>query len=164
SALISSVLVALEKLTVDDITGFAERYLKPAASHSVLVVPEGVQATPRKRGTAPDKADAVVPPGVESEADLERFDDADADHPDPAKLLAITQAPGASKALVRKLSNGLTVIAMRRPGLPFVSMLLGFHGDPQPGDAPGARVGFSRALRMKVSAWPLDRGILFSKS
>jgi zinc protease len=164
SALISSVLVALEKLTVDDITGFAERYLKPAASHSVLVVPEGAQATPRKRGTAPDKADSVVPPGVESEADLERTDDADADHPDPAKLLAITQAPGASKALVRKLSNGLTVIAMRRPGLPFVSMLLGFHGDPQPGDAPGARVGFSRALRMKVSSWPLDRGILFSKS
>ena len=68
--------------------------------------------------------------------------------------------PGARAALVRQLSNGLSVIAMRRPGLPFVSMLLGFHADPQPGDAPGARVAFDEALRWNLSAGPLDRGLL----
>ena len=39
-------------------------------------------------------------------------------------------------------------------------MLLGFHADPQPGDAPGARVAFDQALRWNLSAGPLDRGIL----
>jgi zinc protease len=162
SALISSVLVALEKLNVDDITGFAGRYLKPEASRSVLVVPEDMQTTARKRGTSTDTADTVVPPGVERPEDLERSDDNPADQPDPARLLAITQAPGARAAVVRRLPNGLTVIALRRPGLPFVSMRLGFHSDPQPGDAPGARIAYSRVMHWKLSEGPLDRGVLHS--
>jgi len=162
SALISSVLGALEKLTLDDISAFAGRYLTPDAARSVLVVPAENVTTVRKPGPSTDKRDTVVPPGVESQADTERFDSDAEDRPDPTKLAAITQAPGAHAALVRRLPNGLTVIALRRPGLPFVSMVLGFHLDPQPGDAPGARVAFGRVLRWQVSENPLERGLLHS--
>jgi predicted Zn-dependent peptidase len=54
------------------------------------------------------------------------------------------------------------VIALRRPGLPFVSMLLGFHADPQPGDAPGARIAFGRVLRSNLSSMPVELGLLRS--
>jgi predicted Zn-dependent peptidase len=81
-------------------------------------------------------------------------------HPPEPDLQSIVQAPGARAALVRRLSNGLSVIAMRRAGLPFVSMVLGFHADPQPGDAPGARYAFEHLLRWNLSAGPLDRGLL----
>ena len=91
---------------------------------------------------------------------MQQADDQADERPDPARLLAITQAPGASPAVVRKLPNGLTVMALRKPGLPFVTMLLGFHCDPQPGDAPGARVAVGHALRWTASEGPLERGLL----
>src|SRR6185436_11831935 len=47
----------------------------------------------------------------------------------------------------------------RRPGLPFVSMILGFHADPQPGDAAGARYAYRRVMRWNLSEGPLDRGL-----
>jgi zinc protease len=157
SALISNALAALEALTSDDLTAFAARYLKPDAARSVLVVPEempaGRAAAPLAdtRGSQPDSDD-----------DLEPYGEDEVEPPDDAKLAEITQAPGARAALVRTLPNGLTIIALRRPGLPFASMLLGFHADPQPGDAPGARIAFSRVLRSDLSSMPVELGLLRS--
>jgi predicted Zn-dependent peptidase len=157
SALISNVLGALEALTPDDLTAFAAKYLKPDAARAVLVVPEemagGRAAAPvaDARGSAP-----------ESDDELERYGDDEVDPPDNAKLAEITQAPGARGALVRRLPSGLTIIALRRPGLPFASVLLGFHADPQPGDAPGARVAFCRVLRSNLSSMPVELGLLRS--
>ncbi len=70
------------------------------------------------------------------EPDLE--DSAD-DAVDGGPLAAPVWSPPKRGARVTTLANGLTVIAVRRPGLPFVSMVLGFHGDPEPGEAPGIR-------------------------
>jgi zinc protease len=163
SALISSVLSALEKVTTDDITDFAARYLKPEAARSVLVVPQ--EAGPaRRRRSKPNDEGRIAGPGPEPEVPREaqeaREEEPPPPAPDMAKLLATTQAPNARAALVRKLSNGLTVIAMRRPGLPFVSTLLGFHSDPQPADAPGARYAYERVLHWELSAGPLELGLL----
>jgi len=162
SALISNVLAALEKVTVDDLTEFATRYLKPEAARAVLVVPEEVR-TARSPPEAADGDNAVILGGTETEIDQDQDDDgkdAGEDLPDKAKLLATTQIPNARTAVVRKLTSGLTVIAMRRPGLPFVSMTLGFHADPQLGDAPGARYAYEHVLHMKLSEWPLELGLL----
>ena len=162
-ALISTVLGAMEKVTSDDITDFAARYLKPDAARAVLVVPDDQQPTRSRPGGA-TKTDPIVAPGTEVDSDRDEIESKDdADLPDQAKLLATTQVPGARAALVRKLSNGLTVIAMRRPGLPFVSMLLGFHADPQPEDAPGARYAYERTLHWDLSAGPWERGILSTR-
>ena len=38
-------------------------------------------------------------------------------------------------------------------------MILGFHADPQPGDAAGARYAYRRVLRWDLSEGPLDRGL-----
>jgi zinc protease len=163
SALISTVLGAMEKVTSDDMTDFAARYLAPDAARSVLVVPADRNAT-RARRSGDTKSDPIIAPGTEVDRDRDEIDSKeDVDLPDQAKLLATTQVPGTRAALVRKLSNGLTVIAMRRPGLPFVSMLLGFHADPQPGDAPGARYAYERTLRWDLSAGPWERGILSAR-
>jgi len=161
SALISNVLGTLEKMTTDEITDFAARYLKPSAARSVLIVPEAMPAG-RAGGAIAGRTDSAARPGAEADDDLERYDEDDVDRPDDAKLAEITQAPGARAALVRTLPNGLTVIALRRPGLPFASMLLGFHADPQPGDAPGARVAFARVLRWDLSSAPIELGLLRS--
>ena len=163
SALISSVLSELEKLTSDDLTEFAARYLKPEAARSVLVVPE--EAGPaRRRRAKPNDEGRIASPGAEPEIRRDQQEASEEEPPPPlpdvAKLLATTQAPNARAAVVRKLSNGLTVIAMRRPGLPFVSTLLGFHADPQPADAPGARYAYERVLHWELSAGPLELGLL----
>ena len=68
--------------------------------------------------------------------------------------------PVRATARVHTLNNGLTVIALRRPGLPFVAMRLGFHADPQPGEAQGARNAIDTSLRWDLLVGPLERGVL----
>lgn len=175
----AQVIDALAKITVDEVADFAGRYLTPDAARAVLLLPEEVRnvthvrsrwkkdarETDASAGTEPDREAESEP---EAEADAETTAAAPVPAPalappSPPDLQATVVIPGARAALIRRLSNGLSVIAMRRAGLPFVSMLLGFHADPQPGDAPGARVAFGEALRWDLSAAPLDRGILRSR-
>ena len=68
-------------------------------------------------------------------------------------------APGVGAAVTTRLPNGLTLIALRRPGLPFASMVLGFHADPQPGESPAA--ARCRAVRPQpyFVEGPLQRGL-----
>ena len=104
-------------------------------------------------------------PGVQADAEpeLEPEPDAGDGGAGPlAALTAIAQAPGTRTARVHTLNNGLTVIALRRPGLPFVAMRLGFHADPQPGEAPGARNVIDTSLRWDLPVGPLERGVLRS--
>jgi predicted Zn-dependent peptidase len=61
---------------------------------------------------------------------------------------------------VTRLPNGLTVIALRRPGLPVVSVLLGFHAEPQPGDVAGQRRGALLARYHDLEVGPVERGLL----
>jgi zinc protease len=72
----------------------------------------------------------------------------------------IAQASGASAALVTQLSNGLTVIALRRPGLPLASMLLGFHAEQQPSDVSGQRMGALLGREDNLKQGPRERTIL----
>ncbi|HEY4187884.1 MAG TPA: insulinase family protein [Polyangia bacterium] len=62
------------------------------------------------------------------------------------------------------LSNGLTLIVLPRPGLPFASMVLGFHAEPAPADAPGARIAVMFARRQRGGLSALERGVLESIS
>jgi predicted Zn-dependent peptidase len=175
------VIEAFAKLSIEDIADFARRYLKPDDARAVLLLPEEVRNVTHGRFRPKDQPRAAQPPAGAPGPEPETEPEADADpdaiaapeaagapeaaavakaHPPEPDLQSIVQAPGARAALVRRLSNGLSVIAMRRAGLPFVSMVLGFHADPQPGDAPGARYAFEHLLRWNLSAGPLDRGLL----
>ena len=164
----AQVLDALAKITVDEIADFAGRYLKPDAARAVLLLPEDVRNVTHGRSRwkkeTPDPDDAAASePDPDPEPEPEAEPDAETAAPAPAAgpdLPTAVVMPGARAALVRRLPTGLSVIAMRRPGLPFVSMRLGFHADPQPGDPPGARVAFDEALQWNLSAGPLARGIL----
>jgi zinc protease len=170
-ALLSQVLDDLEKITIDDVASFAQRYLQPDAARAVLLVPEEIpnvthaRARLKRNPSDGDDAADTEPDPVDAEPEGEPATDrANKPAPLPSRpdLLAVAQAPGTSAARVRTLSNGLTAVAMRRAGLPFVSMLLGFHADPQPNDPPGARIAYERTLDWRLSSGPLERGILLS--
>jgi predicted Zn-dependent peptidase len=92
------------------------------------------------------------------EPDLDVSDDDDiADGP---PIAAMAWAPETKRARVTVLANGLTVIAMRRPGLPFASMLLGFHGEPQPDEVPGVRSALNQTWLWNLKPVPIDRGVV----
>jgi zinc protease len=162
---IAQLLDALSRIAIDDIADFVGRYLKPDAARAVLLVPEKIRdvthARSRLTSENENKHESEEPSGAEAATEAEPGAETPPAPPGPGpELQAIVAAPGARAALVRRLSNGLSVIVMRRPGLPFVSMILGFHADPQPGDAPGARIPFDHALGRNLLEGPLERGIL----
>jgi zinc protease len=159
-------------ISAGDIADFVGRTLTAGAARAVLLVPEDPRAVSQTRARwthdDDDAGDTPPPePGIEIETETEPESDADpppdrtppAAPPDPA-LQAIVYTPGARAAVVRRLANGLSVIALRRPGAPFVSLLLGFHADPQPGDAPGARVLFDHAPNASLTSEALALRIL----
>ena len=154
SALISEAFQAVAQTTVEEVSSFATRYLRGETSRSVLLISDRSQR-PIGGGSG-----AIVP-GVHVDAEPEP-DGGDEGPPPLADLAAITRAPGAGAARVHTLKNGLTVIALRRPGRPFVAMRLGFHADPQPGDAPGAPNAIDVSLRAEVMTAPRQLGFLHS--
>jgi predicted Zn-dependent peptidase len=123
-------------------------------------------APPPRRPPAPAglaAADAAAPaPTLALEAEPAEAGDDLLDGVDDKGIAALARAPGAGAAQVTRLSNGLTLIALRKPGFPVTSMVLGFHAEPQPGEPRGARVAalFGRRYHMQVG--PLDRDILQS--
>ncbi len=165
SALISQVFDALARTTVEQVSEFATSHLRGEASRSVLLISDRSERP--LRGGSGARVQAPAPgasvPGVQAdrEPELEPEPDAGDGGAGPlAALTAIAQAPGTRTARVHTLNNGLTVIALRRPGLPFVAMRLGFHADPQPGEAPGARNAIDTSLRWDLPVGPLERGVL----
>ena len=152
---LSDVITTIRNVSADDVAGFADRWLQPAAARAVLLLPYDTSAGNSARSglraaSLPADGSGSVGPDVE-EADFEPLDG--------APLATPRWAAATRRARVTTLANGLTVIAMRRPGLPFVSMVLGFHGEPQPGDNPGVRAAFGRTTVWSLRVPPSDRGI-----
>jgi zinc protease len=159
SALLSKVFDTLAQTTIDDISDFAAHYLEGDASSSVLLISDRSERVARRGGPGDASAPATSVLGVQADAEPEPdFDDAGG-RP-LSDIATVAQAPGARAARVQTLSNGLTAIALRRPGLPFVAMRLGFHADPQPGEAPGVRHVIDTSMRWELSTGPLARGLL----
>jgi predicted Zn-dependent peptidase len=165
SALISQVFDALAQMSIDEVSQFAAHYLKPDAARSVLLISDRSEPAVTRAAAAAGDTGGAAPgkptPGVQADAEPEPDFDEVAGRP-AAEVAGVAQAPGARAARVHTLSNGLTVIALRRPGLPFVAMRLGFHADPQPGEAPGVRHVIDTSLRWELSSGPLERGLLRS--
>lgn len=164
---ISAIVDAIQKVSLDDLADLAERYLTEGGARSVLLIPQeksALAAADRPAGPGRMVNAASLEPGAPeggAETDLGAdlaLDDAGAA---PAgNVLEVAQAPSAAGASVTRLPSGLTVIALRRPDLPFVSMVLGFHAESIPRDPPGARFAVMFARHQQWSFDALDRGIL----
>jgi predicted Zn-dependent peptidase len=157
SPMLSALLDKLGKIDLEAVSAFAGRYLTPNAARTVLLTPRD-PASRRRVGPRRDQGDISIGSTVPVESTPES--DATVAQPASGDLRAVDSAPGARGAIVRRLSNGLTIIALRRAGLPFVSMNLGFHADPQPGDRPLARDAYLHAIRFHLSEAPSQRGLL----
>jgi zinc protease len=154
----SDVLASIQSITVDDVATVASERLRLAFARAVVLVPDDSSAPQAQAGRSPLRLAAL---NAEDSRDIEPDVD-DADDPQGAAGLpidAVAWAPGTQRARVTTLANGLTVIVMRRPGLPFVSMLLGFHGEPQPGEAPGVRAALIRTTIWNLQPDTIDRGL-----
>ena len=163
-AQVSEVIATLQKVSVEDVATFADNYLRAVAARAVLLVPDDTAAASGTldgvRLRAASLPAETIGHGEPDVDDADHTDDAgDADVDGPA-IASMASSPGVHRARVTTLANGLTVIAMRRPGLPFVSMLLGFHGEPQPGEVPGVRAALTQTPLWDLTPAPIDRGIL----
>ncbi len=159
---LATVMDHLEAITPSIVADLANRYLREEQARAVLLVPDGPRVNARtvsiSASRSPRSTDTTAPlDGDENGADPSDEDD---DRAAQGDLLAVARAPGVSAALTTRLPNGLTVIALRRPGLPFASMVLGFHADPQPGESPAARQAVLYARTHQFVEGPLERGLL----
>ena len=152
---LSDVIATMRNVSVDDVAGFADRYLQPAAARAALLLPPDTSTG----DAAPSHLRAASLPGNRGASVEPDVDDADPELLDDGPITTPASAPAARRPRVTTLANGLTVIALRRPGLPFVSMVLGFHGEPQPGDNPGARAASARTATWSLRVPPSERGI-----
>ncbi|MGC4092963.1 MAG: insulinase family protein [Polyangiaceae bacterium] len=78
---------------------------------------------------------------------------------DEATVRSWMTPPGTAAAESRTLENGLTVLALRKPGSPFHTAILGFHGGSIANVSPGARVAALWA-RQQYSLPPSVWGVL----
>ena len=168
-----SVMDALAKITVDEIADFAGRYLKPDAARAGVARPEEVrnvthrQSRSKKeaRETEHRRAPSLTPRPTRSRGGGRRGDDGR-----PTRASAGIAAPRARPAGDGPAgrARGAGAPAVERadgrsrcagPACRSCRCCSGFHADPQPGDAPGARVRV-RAARCAGTcrAGPLDRG------
>jgi zinc protease len=139
--------------SLEGVAGIIENHLAGPPARSLLLVPRVGQSTAIAAGPPPTGDEAAAPDDDE--------DDGAPDH-DAAEVAAVAHGSGTKAAHVSTLANGLTVIALRRPGLPFATALLGFHANPVPGEPRGARAAVPRAVSYNVVRGALDRGILAS--
>jgi predicted Zn-dependent peptidase len=159
-ASLSKVMDSLEAITQDIVSNLAYRYLREEQARAVLLVPSGARADahpPLLSSRPPPSSDATdTTDGDESAADSSNEED---DASQVGDLLAVAHAPGVGAALTTRLPNGLTLIALRHPGLPFASMMLGFHADPQPGETLAAADAVLYARRHPSIQGALQRGL-----
>jgi zinc protease len=161
-ASLSKVMDALEAISPDVIADLADRYLRAEQARGVLLVPADAPAGARGApvlASLPARSNDAAD-DIDGEQIGNRPDDEDDDAPSPGELQAIAQAPGVGAAVTTRLPNGLTLIALRRPGLPFASMVLGYHADPQPGEPAAARDAVFFARTHPFVEGPLERGIV----
>jgi len=128
---LSEVMRGIGKLTPEMVAALAGRYLRPEASRAVLLVPDARVA---RREVGRQTGEGAAPDSPASDEGRPAMDTDD----DVLDVRGVARPVGAAAARTVRLANGLTVVALQRPGFASVSMVLGFHADPQPGDAPGA--------------------------
>jgi predicted Zn-dependent peptidase len=142
-ASIGGLVMARRTVNAADVEQLATRYLTAGAARSLVLLPTDASARPFRA-----EGDARLEKGPAGELAARTEPEAEDDDADVASdgvkrsVLSVAKAPGAGAASVTQLKNGLTLIVLRRPGLPFASMLLGFHAEPtRGGGARGARRG-----------------------
>jgi zinc protease len=169
-AKLGDMLDALQSVSAEAVASLAEPYLPVERARMALVVPASgpvvtaaqqppLHHRPVGAGDAmlpmaelEDTAPAGAGPETHASDGDGAVQGADADDP--------VRAPGVGAATVTRLRNGLTVIVLRRPGLPLVSLLLGFHAAPATGERPGARVAAIYARKHALHLDALDRWLL----
>jgi predicted Zn-dependent peptidase len=159
-ASLSKVMDSLEAITPDLVSNLAYRYLREEQARAVLLVPSGprVDARPSVLSSRPPRSNDATDTAAGEESGADSSNEGD-DTSQVGDLRAVAHAPGVGGVLTTRLPNGLTLIALRRPGLPFASMLLGFHADPQPGESPAAADAVLYARRHPFVEGPLQRGL-----
>jgi len=148
---LGSVLGAIWSVKPGDMYDLIQRYLTPSDARSVVLIPvdDRGSGTRTAIGASRERADPggeastdVVPavPGAEGELDAIQPPPAARPARSPDEIRAAWGRPWARNAQIGWLANGLVVIALRRPGLPFVSALLGYRAAPATDTPPGARI------------------------
>jgi hypothetical protein len=141
--------------SLEGVADVVSKYLSGPPARSLRLAPWSSAVIPARLTRAAQLMGAHGAP----EDDPPRADEGPVAH-DARAVLAVAQAPGAGAARLSRLDNGLTLIVLRRPGLPFVSMLLGFHADPRPDETPGVRQAVTLGRQFRLVRGPLERAIL----
>ena len=155
---IGAMVQAVNDVSEGQLSFLAKRYLTAGASRSALFHAEaGSRPKPQlpRSGLAEAAAESAPPePVVEPPRPGSRAPHSAED----VRRAAAVSPLGAAR--VMRLHNELTVIALRRPGPAFVSMVLGYHSAPSP-DAPPGIWQAARFGRDYTNMWgPLEKGIL----
>ncbi len=153
---------AVNAVSEGQLSSLAKRYLTADASRSSLFrSPTGAPSTPEKVSKLPgnDAVDGVAesaPP--QPLAEPPRPESSAAHSTEDVRRAAAVSTLGAAR--VSRLRNELTVIALRRAGPAFVSMVLGYRSSPSP-DAPPGIWQAAKFGRDYTNMWgPLEKGIL----
>jgi zinc protease len=159
-AQLSAVIETISAMTPNMVGDLAYRYLTADLARGVLLVPAGRRA-PQTAAAATGVG--LTPASATSVAADDQVDPTAMDDPEPiGNVRDVAIAPGTSGAWTARLGNGLTVIALRRRGFASASMILGFHADPQPGDAPGAAAAALHSRLFWSTESPLLQNLLYS--
>jgi zinc protease len=176
---IDSFLEAIKRVTAEQLSAVAGQNLTRAASRSVLLLPApaAIDGAPvasqssHEDGPSPGIDPGPPPSAPEAEPEASAAagaataanpgDGAARSVHSPAEVQAVAAAPTASAAQVTRLANGLTVIVLRRPGLPFVSVLQGFHSVKSTDAPAGIRLASRFGRRYGGMAGPLTRQVLW---
>jgi len=156
-AQLAQILSTVQEFGINAVAAFADHYLAKEASRAVLLLPDDARAG---GVTAAGGRPLPTAPPIDAASGTEPDIKEDDYTGDETPLAAVPPDSAKQATRVTTLANGLTVIVRRRSGLPVVSMLLGFHGDPRPGEIPGVRSALPRVVLWDEPFEPLDRGIL----
>jgi zinc protease len=159
---IGAMIRAVNAVSEGQLSDLGKRYLTAGASRSSLFrQPMGAPSKPERVSTLSgnDTVDAVAESGPpEPLAEPPRPESRVAHSTEDIRRAAAVPALGAARVL--RLRNELTVIALRRAGPAFVSMVLGFRSAPSP-DAPPGIWQAAKFGRDYTNMWgPLEDGIL----
>jgi predicted Zn-dependent peptidase len=149
---VSDGVAAVIDSSLESVAVVVSRELSDPPARSILVTPRPGGRVSLRRSALPA---LVAAGGLEDE----RADDEPPAPHDARAVIETAQGIGARDARVSRLSNGLTLVVLPRPGLPVATMLLGFHADPSPGEG-AVRPALRFARVFTTGRDPLEQAIL----